>query len=120
MRMTEAAFSAMTGAKVVKPRKFRNTPTIDAEGNRFDSKKEAKRYAELGLMLRMGEIVWLAKQVRFALPGRTEYRADFCYRKKDGRFVVEDVKSPVTRKEPVYRMKARQMLEIYGITIVEV
>lgn len=118
--MTEAAFAAMTGAKTVKPRKFRNTPTVDADGNRFDSKKEAKRYTELGLMLRMGEIVWLAKQVRFTLPGRTEYRADFCYKTKSGAFVVEDVKSPITRKQPVYRMKARQMLEIYGHIIKEV
>lgn len=113
--MTEAEFAVL--AK--KPRKFRNTPTTDAEGNRFASKKEAKRYAELGLMLRTGAITWLAKQVRFALPGRSEYRSDFAYRTSDGVFVVEDVKSPVTRKQPLYRMKKRQMREIHGIDIFE-
>jgi len=34
--------------------------------------------------------------------------------------VIEDVKSPVTRKLPAYRLKKRLMLACHGITIVEV
>ena len=39
-----------------------------------------------------------------------KYIADFTYM-EDGRFVVEDVKSPATRNNPVYRMKNKMMAE---------
>ena len=38
----------------------------------------------------------------------------------DGKIVVEDVKSPRTRKNPEYIIKRKLMLERYGITIREV
>jgi hypothetical protein len=34
--------------------------------------------------------------------------------------VVEDVKSPVTRRLPVYRLKRRLLAALYGIVIREV
>jgi hypothetical protein len=86
----------------------------------FDSRREARRYRELRLLLRAGEVVWLARQVAFALPGETEYRADFVYRTAGGELVVEDVKSPPTRTLPAYRIKVRQMQAIHGITVREV
>src|SRR3990172_3854168 len=46
------------------------------------------------------------------------YNPDFSYRKSG--LVVEDVKSPVTRKLPAYRLKKKLMLACYGITIVEI
>jgi hypothetical protein len=106
-------------AEVQKPAKYRNQKETDEDGVTHDSKKEARRWRELRLLLRAGELVWLARQVRFALPGETEYWADFAYRTSDGRFVVEDVKSEATRKLPVYRLKKRQMLAIHSIEIVE-
>ena len=106
--------------KAPKPKKYRNHVVVDAEGLRHDSKKEAKRYAELGVLLRAGEITWLARQVRFALPGKTEYRADFVYKDSDEKLHVEDVKSPATRKLQAYRIKFRQMRDLHGIEIEEV
>ena len=48
------------------------------------------------------------------------YTADFRYTDKEGKVVVEDVKSPRTRKNPEYIIKRKLMLERYGITIREV
>ena len=47
------------------------------------------------------------------------YYADFTYYDKDGREVVEDVKSPATRTEQ-YKIKKKLMLYVHGIQIVEV
>lgn len=91
----------------------------------FDSKKEAKRYRELRLLLKEGKIAFLARQVYFAfhIQGETVggYVADFVYSESvSGKMMVEDVKSEVTRKLPVYRLKRRLMLAIHGIKIKEV
>lgn len=102
-------------APVSRPSKY----GAEREGE-FDSRREAKRYRELRLLLRAGEIVWLARQVAFALPGKTEYRADFVYRTAGGALVVEDVKSPPTRTLAAYRIKVRQMQAVHGITVQEV
>lgn len=106
--------------KAEKPKKYRNHVVVDADGLRHDSKKEARRYRELGVLLRSGEIRWLARQVRFQLPGNTEYRCDFMYETRTGKRVVEDVKSDATRKDKAYRIKVRQMKAIHGITVTEV
>lgn len=106
--------------KAEKPKKYRNHIVVDAEGLRHDSKKEERRWRELGALLRAGEIRWLARQVRFALPGNTEYRADFVYADKRFRIKVEDVKSAETRKLQAYRIKVRQMKAIHKIEIMEV
>ena len=42
------------------------------------------------------------------------------YTDKEGKIIVEDVKSPRTRKNPEYIIKRKLMLERYGITIKEV
>ena len=78
-----------------------------------------------------GEITGLERQARYILvgsqkreDGTTErpvsYTADFRYTDKEGKIVVEDVKSPRTRKNPEYIIKRKLMLERYGITIREV
>jgi len=104
-------------------RKYRNERVIDADGIAHDSKKEERRYRELRLELRSGGIHALARQVAFALPGQTEYRADFVVGTViDGMLVmrVEDVKSSTTRALQAYRIKVRQMRDIYRIEVVEV
>lgn len=94
-------------------------------GRIFDSKQEALRYRELQLLERVGKITDLECQREFVLISKSEYgraikyRCDFAYR-QDGRFTVEDVKSPTTAKHPVYRLKKRLMAEVYGIEIREV
>lgn len=102
-------------------RKYRNIPTI--VGNiKFDSKKEARRYGELLLLVRAGEIKNLILQPPFVL--RVDgikicsYIGDFQYEEK-GQIIVEDVKSGGTRALPVYRIKKKLMLAIFGIEIKE-
>ena len=96
---------------------------------KFDSKKEARRYDALVLLLRSGEISDLRVQPEFTLieaytmPGgervrAMRYRADFSYR-KNGELIVEDVKSAATRTR-VYLNKRKMMQEKYGITVREV
>lgn len=96
---------------------------------KFDSKKEARRYDALVMLLRRGEISDLRVQPEFTLieayttpdgerVRAMRYRADFSYR-RSGELIVEDVKSAVTRTR-VYLNKRKMMQEKYGITIREV
>lgn len=96
---------------------------------KFDSRKEARRYDALVLLLRRGEISDLRVQPEFTLieayttpdgerVRAMRYRADFSYR-QNGEMIVEDVKSAATRTR-VYLNKRKMMQEKYGITIREV
>ncbi len=102
--------------------KYKNIETT-IDGIRFDSKKEAARYAELKLLEQAGIITDLKCQHRFPLTVNGSnvgsYIADFTYTEK-GKLIVEDVKSLVTRRLPVYRLKRRLMDALFGITITEV
>ena len=94
------------------------------DGHTFDSKKEAKRYSELCLMEKAGAIHGLQIQVPFPLIKKSKYGrgirfyADYVYY-EGNTMVVEDVKSPITRKNPVYALKKRLMAELYGIVLKE-
>lgn len=99
--------------------KYRNTKII-IDGIEFQSKKEGLRYKELKLLERAGLITELKLQTSFELQpsfkknGKTiraiTYKSDFDYLTKDGRHIVEDVKSKATEKDKVYRLK-RKMLQ---------
>jgi len=114
-----------------RPPKYQNTKLV-VEGHSFDSIKEATRYKQLALLKAHGYISDLKCQVPFTLIpkqrnalGKTEicvrYVADFVYMDIEmGCRVVEDVKSDVTRKLPVYVIKRKLMLQVHGITIREV
>ena len=104
--------------------KYGNHKTF-VDGIRFDSKREAERWCELKLLERAGEIKELKRQVRFELiPAQkngkwraTSYIADFTYKTRYGKYVVEDAKGVRT---DVYKIKRKLMLERYGIEVVEV
>ena len=110
--------------------KYRNRKTV-LDGIEFDSAKEARRYAELLLLQKAGEIYDLQRQVPFVLiPKQTDpitgrllereakYIADFTYRScKTGRITVEDTKGLKTRE---YVLKRKMMLYRHGIRIQEV
>lgn len=120
--------------------KYHNTKII-RDGQSFDSKKELLRWNELQIMQTAGMIHGLKRQKKFLLiPAQREpdtvgkrggkhrgalierecsYYADFSYFTKDGREVVEDVKSPATKTEQ-YKIKRKLMLYKYGIRIVEI
>lgn len=128
-------------------RKYKPKKTASKYGNRtaviggevFDSRKEAKRWKELLLLVMAGEITNLERQKKFVLipaqrePDRTgpkgglikgavierecSYYADFYYvDAKTGAVVVEDTKGVRT---PEYIIKRKLMLERFGIRIKE-
>lgn len=90
---------------------------------RFDSRKEAARWAELCELAALGVISGLRRQVRIPIIVNgvrvCYYVADAVYVER-GRWVVEDTKSPITRRLPVYRLKRKLLAALYGIEIREV
>ena len=107
--------------------KYNSKKTV-VDGQKFDSKKEARRYQELLLMEKAGVIKNLSRQVKFVLipsqryeSGKVSerecsYKADFKY-EEDGKNVVEDVKGFRTKE---YIIKRKLMLYQYGIRIRDV
>jgi Protein of unknown function (DUF1064) len=89
------------------------------DGMRFDSKKEASRWAVLRLLERAGEIRGLERQNEFPLKvdGVTIglYRTDFTYY-EHGQLVVEDCKGYRTA---LYRWKKRHFETQYKLLIRE-
>lgn len=128
--------------------KYHNTPAErngESENIRFSSQKEARRYDELMLMLKAGEIRDLRLQPQFTLQeayttpdGKRvraiRYVADFSYERMrpywkgyeahcpdDGWYrVVEDTKGGKATQTAIYKMKKKMMQDKYGITIKEV
>lgn len=106
--------------------KYGNKRT-QVDGYTFDSLAEARRYGELRLMEKAGEIRDLQVHPVFDLTCPTEsgvrgrvaaYEADFVY--IDNRIncqVVEDVKGVRTA---MYRLKKKWLKLEYGIEIVEI
>ena len=115
---------------------------IQVGGQSFDSKKEYKRWCDLSLLERAGEITNLQRQVPYLLipeqrasstevykkgsragqpkPGpilerKVMYIADFVY-EENGETVVEDAKGLRTKE---YIIKRKLMLYRYGIRIKE-
>ena len=116
---------------------------VTIDGETFDSKKEARRYCELKLLKKAGEIRDLERQVKYILiPAQYEtyerygksgqrlkdgkklleqecaYIADFVYHDSHtGELVVEDTKGVRTKD---YIIKRKLMLSGYNIKIKEI
>ena len=113
-------------------KRYGNTKYLNKKTAEFDSVKEERRYYELLLLEKAGEITRLQRQASFELiPTQYDgqgklverscvYKADFTYLDNKGEQVVEDVKSAYTRKLPDYVIKRKLMLYRYGIRIKEV
>ena len=103
--------------------KYGNEAEI-VDGIRMMSRKEAKRYRDLGLLLKGRQIDFLARQVRFLLPGGIEFVADFVTgRRTKSEFTQEytiEVSDAKGVRNRVYINKAKQMLSEYGIVVIEV
>jgi hypothetical protein len=117
--------------KIMSYKKYKNIPT-HIHGIRFDSAKEGKRYLELKIMERAGEITALELQprynlvidaapVRYTSPSKAGgkasnrviyYKADFQYRNKEGNLVVEDVKGVDTAASKLKRALVEHMYRI--------
>lgn len=100
---------------------------VTADGQTFDSRKEYRRFCELRLLEKAGEVADLRRQVRFELlPAQridgkvversVTYIADFTYT-ENGQTVVEDTKGVRTKE---YILKRKMMLFFHGIVIKEV
>ena len=101
--------------------KYGNT-TVEVDGHKFDSKKEANRYVELKYLEMAGEIKDLTVQPKFELvPAFTDvtgerhrqvcYIADFLYIDKNKKkTIIEDVKG---MKTEVYKIKKKMFMHKY-------
>lgn len=106
--------------------KYRAKPQVTEDG-RFDSIKEMNRWNELKLLHQAGEIFRLSRDKNdctFHLEVNKQlvckYVADAVYYEPGSlQIVVEDTKSEMTRKLPVYRLKKKLMLACHGISIRE-
>lgn len=97
--------------------KYSNNRTVIG-GITFDSKKEAKRYLELKLLEKAGEICDLQLQKTFLLVEKQKderavtYKADFVYYdNKKQQWIAEDVKGYKTKE---YIIKRKLFKSIYG------
>lgn len=86
------------------------------DGITFDSRKEARRYSELKLLQKAGEVLFFHRQPIFDLPGGTTYRADFLVFWADGHVTWEDVKGV---KTPAYKKAKKQVEAVYPVEILE-
>lgn len=86
----------------------------------FASKKEMKRYAELQLLQRAGEVQDLELQPEFRVSINDQhfctYTADFAYTEK-GQRVIEELKSTGTAKDAAYRLRKKAAELFYGIKV---
>ena len=100
---------------------------ITVDGETFDSQKEYRRWCQLRMLEKAGEIKDLKRQVKYTLiPAQKDgkktierecsYFADFQYT-QNGETVVEDAKGMRT---DVYKLKRKLMLYVHGIRISEV
>lgn len=104
---------------------------VTIDGHVFDSKKEARRYQDLKLLEKAGEIRALELQKPFKFPINGEniryprsktgrkgreivYQADFSYRNGENRLTVEDTKGMMT---PDAKIKLALMKHINGIEV---
>ena len=114
----------------MKTPKYKNRK-IENEDGKFDSAKEYRRFKELQILQRAGAISGLtcqatyvlAESVKFSGEPRAKpalrYVADFQY-VENGKLVVEDVKSKITKENPVYRIKKHLLMSVHGIEVREV
>lgn len=122
-----------TNRLVKKINKYNATIT-EIDGIKFRSKKEAKRYQELKLLQKAGEVLYFIRQPKFDLPGGVTYTADFLVvwkgsKKKDAvwgvinpflefiefnEICIEDVKGMKTKE---FIMKKKMVESLYPVKI---
>ncbi len=113
--------------KQLKQHKY-GADAVTVDGIRIDSQAEARRYGELHLLERAGEITDLVIHPRFDLHVEHHkdayagfrigyYEADFQYYRKGGYNVIEDVKGVRTA---LYKWKKRHFEAEYGMEITEI
>lgn len=105
--------------------KYHNVKTV-VDGIIFDSKKEARRYSDLKLLQRAGEVITFLRQPEFVIidkhrnkwTGKMErenkYRGDFAVKYKGmDHWVVEDVKGGDATKTKDFLLKRKLFIIRY-------
>ena len=99
--------------------KYHNIKTV-VDGITFDSKREAVHYAYLKNLEKRGVITDLQLQTKldFKIDGKKifTYKPDFEYNDEYGHHYI-DVKSPVTGKNAVFRLKRKLIENYYKVKI---
>lgn len=121
--MTAAEFQAIQ-QRGKKSGRVKNVKRVEVDGILFDSTKEARRYQDLRLMQKSGQIKELMRQVKFPIYIKDVFICDwvadftYIYAWHDGWMekVVEDVKG---WKTEVYKLKKRMVEAEYRIKIKE-
>lgn len=125
----QAAEMTLTSPAIIEKKSKYNNVKTEADGITFDSKKEAKYYADLALLQKSGEVISIFPQPEFELQpayvkdGKKvrpiKYIADFLIEYKDGRKEVVDVKG--YKKNKVYRLKKKMFHNKFpNLTIIEI
>ena len=109
-----------------KPNKY-GARKVEFDGEKFDSKKELKRWHELQLLERAGHISNLKRQVPYVLiPDndkfrRMKYIADFTYEDRAGAEIVEDVKGcKIGAGYELFKLKKKLMYHVWKIEVQEI
>lgn len=113
LRLSEAQFLGKKQGKI------KNVRRKEINGITFDSTREARRYQDLDLMQRAGQITELRRQIAYPIfindKKICDWFADFVY-VKDGIRVIEDSKGWAT---DVYKLKKKMVEAMYSIKILE-
>lgn len=112
-RITSAEAATLRSA-LKRKNKYRNI-RVDVMGITFDSKKEARRYTDLRMLLKGKAITELVIHPIYRMMVNSQhicdYEADFAYVEKEKQ-IVEDVKSGIT-KTRAYRIKVKLLKALY-------
>lgn len=123
MKQVNGSYTVSGVQPAAKSKKYKNQIT-ELDGLKFDSKFEAKVWADLQLLERLGEISDLRRQVKYPLVVNgqkvCDLVLDFVYTTKDGIHVYADAKSEATRKNRAYAIKKKLFKAIYNREITEV
>ena len=93
--------------------KYKAQPTV-TDGIRFDSKKEARYYAELKLRVAAGEVVFFLRQVPIHMAGSAKMVIDFLEFHADGTVHFVDVKGYETAQ---FKKNKRMVEALYPIEV---
>ena len=122
MKQVNGSYTLSGVQPPAKGNKYKNQIT-ELDGLKFDSKFEAKVWAELQLQERLGEISDLRRQVKYPLVVNgqkvCDLVLDFVYTTKEGLHVYADAKSEATRKNRAYAIKKKLFKAIHNREITE-
>lgn len=127
-RLSRTDYRALAGTAKTRVSKYR-ARGVRIDGTYFASQREARRYTELKIMTRAGEVSDLVLHPKYPLMVNghlvATYCADFAYTTPSGQRIVEDVKAKKDEYgksatiTALYKIKRALMFALHGIEIRE-